>query len=93
MAAADTAAEQRQKAKTNAGEVTADLYLTLRSIAYPDYEVTDSTSLDGRFIMLTPGKILNFLDYYPGPEYTQFVNVSRSRSGIFCLIGRVASYL
>ena len=56
--------------------VTADLYLTLRSIAFPDYKLTDNT-LDGRFIMLTPGKILNFLDYYPGPEYTQFVNVSQ----------------
>ena len=77
VAAADTAANQRQTAQTRAGDITADLYMTLRNIAFPSHKLTDTTSVDGRFLMLTPGKILNFLDYYPGAEYTQFVNVSR----------------
>ena len=47
------------------------LYDTIRKIAFPaspDLRA-GSTKADGRFILLMPGKILNFQDYHPGLKY------------------------
>ena len=49
----------------------AGLYQTIRKVAFPaspDLRA-GSTRADGRFILLMPGKILNFNDYYPGLKY------------------------
>ena len=49
----------------------ADLYQTIRKVAFPaspDLRA-GSTRADGRFILLMPGKILNFNDYHPGLKY------------------------
>ena len=53
------------------------LYDTIRSIASPNSANLRSgaTKLDGRFILMMPGKVLNYQDYHPGPEYTEFVQV------------------
>jgi hypothetical protein len=47
------------------------LYETIRKVAFPaspDLR-SGSTKADGRFILLMPGKILNFNDYHPGQKY------------------------
>ena len=54
-----------------------DLYATIRAIAFPkspeliEYE----TNVDNRFVLMLPGKILNYFDYFPGPDYTKFIQV------------------
>ena len=64
-----------QKAANSA----AGLYETIRSIASPgtsaDIQAQKNT-LDGRFILMMPGKVLNYQDYHPGSEYTEFIQVS-----------------
>ena len=54
------------------------LYDTIRSIASPNSAnlQNGATTLDGRFILMMPGKVLNYQDYHPGPEYTEFIQVS-----------------
>lgn len=50
------------------------LYNTLRSIAFPQSPSLSQTT-DSRFILMVPGKVLNYFDYYPGGEYTKFIQV------------------
>lgn len=57
----------------SAKELADTLYQTLRSIAFPQRYV--SGKVDGRFLLLMPGKVLNYFDYYPGEEYTRFIQV------------------
>ena len=56
---------------------TAKLYNLIRSIAFPESPALDVNqhNLDNRFILLMPGKVLNYFDYYPGREYTKFIQV------------------
>ena len=68
-----------QQQGTAAGQKAVDsalgLYDTIRSIASPGTAVNNA-NLDSRFILMMPGKVLNYQDYHPGPEYTEFVQVS-----------------
>lgn len=56
---------------------TAALYDLIRSIAFPESPALDVNqhNLDNRFLLLMPGKVLNYFDYYPGREYTKFIQV------------------
>ena len=53
------------------------LYATIRGIAYPKSPELDeyATNVDTRFILMMPGKVLNYFDYHPGPDYTNFIKV------------------
>ena len=75
--AQQTSTEQREDAQKKALDITAGLYITLRNVAFPGHDLEDeSRNLDGRFLMLMPGKVLNYFDYYPGTDYTNFIQVS-----------------
>ena len=54
-----------------------NLYSTIRAIAFPQSPelVETETNVDGRFILMIPGKILNYFDYYPGRDYVKFIQV------------------
>ena len=54
-----------------------DLYATIRAVAFPKFpELVESASnIDARFILMLPGKILNYFDYYPGKDYVKFIQV------------------
>ena len=60
-----------------AEQMAQNLYKTIRAIAFPiSPELVESTTnVDTRFILMMPGKILNYFDYHPGPDYTKFVQV------------------
>ena len=53
------------------------LYNSIRAIAFPSSPQfdPDKTHQDTRFILMIPGKTLNYFDYYPGKEYTEFIQV------------------
>ena len=61
-----------------AGKSASALYDTIRRIAFPASPdlADDKIKPDGRFILMMPGKILNYQDYHPGDEYTEFIQVS-----------------
>ena len=65
-------ATQQPAANAHNAERSVDgLYQTIRKIAFPaspDLRA-GNTRADGRFILLMPGKILNFNDYHPGLKY------------------------
>ncbi len=54
-----------------------NLYATIRAIAFPKSPQLDeyATNVDTRFILMVPGKVLNYFDYHPGPDYTNFIQV------------------
>ena len=60
--------DKRKAAVDNSAKILTDLYVTLRSIIFPKSPLTgDATS--NRFVLSSPGKVLNYWDYYPGPDY------------------------
>ncbi len=70
LAFADKSDQDREKATMNSKKILFDLYTILRNIAFPDSPLS-SGAIANRFILLSPGKVLNFWDYYPGVEYEQ----------------------
>ena len=70
MVEADKNDEERKAAAQRSGRILGDLYLTLRSIAFPKSPYSRSSTVHNRFILLVPGKALNHDDYYPGDLYT-----------------------
>ena len=76
LCADQTSDEQRNAALDSAKKTTAALYDLIRSIAFPESPTLDNQrNEDNRFILLMPGKVLNYFDYYPGREYTKFIQV------------------
>ena len=71
-----TTDSQSQNGEEKASQITSGLYVTLRNVAFPDHQLSDTTEIDSRFLMLMPGKVLNYFDYFPGSEYTSFIQVS-----------------
>ena len=59
-----SAGDTAQSGLDSAAKKMSQLYTTIRNVALPQ---SDSNSQ--RLVMLTPGKVLNYYDYYPGPEY------------------------
>ena len=70
MVEADKSDEERKAAAQRSGRILGDLYLTLRSIAFPKSPYSRSGTVHNRFILLVPGKALNYDDYNPGDLYT-----------------------
>lgn len=69
-------AKSQTTADQNAMNVATGLYTTLRNIAFPNHQLTDTKKhVESRFLMLVPGKVLNYYDYHPGTEYTNFIQV------------------
>lgn len=69
--------DQENAAIEHGRTTTAALYDLLRSIAFPESPALDVNqhNMDNRFLLLMPGKVLNYFDYYPGREYTKFIQV------------------
>ena len=55
-----------QKAIDDATVTLSLLYATIRSVALPQ---SDTNTYTQRLVMLMPGKVLNYYDYYPGKSY------------------------
>jgi hypothetical protein len=70
MVEAGKSDEERRAASERSGKILGDLYLTLRTIAFPKSPYSTSDTVHNRFILLMPGKALNYDDYYPGDLYT-----------------------
>ena len=66
-----SSAEQRAKAAENSAKILTDLYITLRNIAFPQSPITTTEDVENRFVLLSPGRVLNYWDYYPGSEYEE----------------------
>ena len=71
-----SSAEQAQAAKERAGSIANQLYGTLKNIAFPAGSTQKPGRIDNRFLLQMPGTVLNYFDYFPGKEYTKFVQVS-----------------
>ena len=75
---ADTSTNDQVKDESSAAfQRTQQLYITLRNIAYPEKPLDPNTKIGSRFVLNMPGKVLNYFDYYPGLEYTKFLQVSQ----------------
>ena len=70
-------------------DIADELYGTLRKIVFPTGSSQNSGPLENRFLMLMPGKVLNYFDYFPGKEYTKFIQVCRH---VLALDFGIASY-
>ena len=70
MVEADKSDEERKAAAKRSAEILGDLYLILRKIAFPNSPYSQSDTVHNRFILLSPRKVLNYDDYYPGDMYT-----------------------
>lgn len=66
----DDSEEKRKKAAENAAKITRDLYIALRNIVFPKSPLSNGVT-HNRFVLLSPGKVLNYWDYYPGREYEE----------------------
>lgn len=67
----DSSEEQRKKAADNSAKILTDLYVTLRNIVFPKSPLSTTDVTYNRFVLLSPGKILNYWDYYPGADYEE----------------------
>ena len=52
------------------------LYTTLRNVVFPKHELDSNKPIANRFLLLMPGKVLNYFDYFPGRDYVNFIQVS-----------------
>ena len=69
-------ADQEKDATGRSLDIVSGLYITLRNIAFPDHPLSNDKGVENRFLLLMPGKVLNYFDYFPGSEYTKFIQVS-----------------
>ena len=60
--------DKKKEAAFNSAKILTDLYVVIRNIAFPKSPLTDDVT-SNRFVMSSPGKVLNYWDYYPGPDY------------------------
>ena len=65
-----TSDKDKQKAVKHSQKILSDLYQVLRNIAFPTSPYSFSDTTHNRFILVSPGKVLNYFDYYPGDLYT-----------------------
>ena len=70
FAFANKSDDDRKQAVENSKKILVDLYVTLRNIAFPQSPLSSGT-IANRFVLMAPGKVLNFWDYYPGQAYEQ----------------------
>lgn len=57
--------------------MTHNLYSTIRNVAFPSSPelIETESNIDSRFVLMMPGKVLNYFDYHPGEAYTAFIQV------------------
>ena len=72
---AQSSAQLRGNQERNAFDITRSLYSTLRNIAFPQNKLSDKPGVENRFLLLTPGQVLNYFDFFPGEEYVRFIQV------------------
>ena len=72
---AQTSSLQQLDATEATNRITKQLYQSIRNIALPSVPVTNNRDVT---LLLSPGKVLNYFDYYPGQEYTNFIQVGLS---------------
>ena len=70
LGAEKTSDEDRLKAVHKSNKILSDLYQVLRNTAFPKSPYSVSGTTHNRFILMSPGKVLNYFDYYPGDQYT-----------------------
>ena len=61
--------EREDEVKTQS-KILADLCAVLRNIAFPKTPYSINEPVQNRLIFMSPGKVLDYDDYYPGDEYT-----------------------
>ena len=93
----DTSEPEKSPAE-RAQETTSYLYDAIRRMAFPSSPILDEDqkNVDNRFILMMPGKVLNYHDYFPGKEYTDFIQVCTTRLLFICsshLIEKLIIYL
>ena len=69
--------QQLNSGQEMTGQIMRGLYQTIRNIALPSTPLTNDKGMSTRFLLLSPGKVLNYFDYYPGQEYTNFIQVCK----------------
>ena len=74
----ESSEDQQSAALYRGRKTTAALYDLIRGLVFPESPALDlnQQNVDNRFVLLMPGKILNYYDYYPGREYTKFIQVT-----------------
>ena len=66
----ESSEKKREKAVANTSKILIDLYLTIRDIVFPKSPMQVGNHVTpNRFVLMSPGKVLNYWDYYPGPDY------------------------
>ena len=70
-ASGQSADDRREAAAKHAAKILTDLYLTLRNIVFPKSPLTPDSVTANRFVLMSPGKVLNYWDYYPGEDFEQ----------------------
>lgn len=74
--------EQQTESQNKAFEITSSLYTSLRNLVFPEHKLTSNAGggIQNRFLLLMPGKVLNYFDYFPGKDYVNFIQVSNQNS-------------
>ena len=78
MVGADKCDDDRKAALERSAQIFGDLYLTLRNIAFPKSSYLRSSRVHNRFILLSPGKVLNYDNYSSGDLYTASMKVKNT---------------
>ena len=68
---AQKSTEDRKKAVAGSTETLTDMYMTLMNIVFPKAAATANDPVFNRFVLMMPGKVLNYWDYYPGKDYEE----------------------
>ena len=69
--------DDRKEAVDKSSQILADLYLTMRTIAFPKSPYGSDTT-HNRFVLMSPGKVLNYYDYYPGDAYSASIKAKNT---------------
>ena len=70
--------DDRKAATKKSSDILADLYVVLRNIAFPKSPYSMSGNTHNRFVFMSPGKVLNYYDYYPGDEYAASIKAKNT---------------
>jgi len=68
--AQNSAEDLRKNAVDNSANILGDLYITLRNLVFPE-EPLSTGPAQNRFVLMSPGRVLNYWDYYPGRDYEE----------------------
>ena len=73
LSCASDSQDDGREAAQKSSYILANLYSTLRNIAFPKSPYSAGDATHNRFVFMSPGTVLNYYDYYPGDEYTASV--------------------